>query len=568
MHVKRRLRTRLAIATVGALSLTLLAPGIAAQATPVVQPNAIPGMDAVLRPAKLVALAPGATQVTVKESAHGGTVAVSWSVRSKSGRSEIWARVKRGASWGRAVRISDRRATALRHTTDIDSNGALLVGWYEKRGKKRAVVVRRLSGTKLSARKTFSVKAQDGPYVSAGPMQDAVAWTVKKKGVTRPYVSIDAGAGFKSPTMVGAATTKHSAIKGKLSLNSDGPQVHLVHLVKNTASNRAEASWSVLEPARSNSWQRYSNLGPKQAVTSPHPPFVAVNDNGAAALIFTNRDAVDQVRYPSLFLYHPGRSGRALDRLEEARDIAHPDGDSDTRADIPLRSVQNRRGSLMVSYADSPGMLKRLTAPDGNGFSSREWVADALCAPRTNWFFAWPPDEPEFHCIDDESTPGSLQIQHANVGLQATWRPDPRSRAPLRGKVPDPLVPLLQITEDVAGTKDPVWIVDHTEGGRDPGAPRLKFTRVKQPKVAGTARVGSALRVKAGVWRAQPAKTTYRWYAGKKKIKGKAGTKPRLRLTKKMARKKISVKVAVTRSGYAKQTVKVKLRKKVKPRKR
>lgn len=566
MHVKRRLRTRLAIATVGALSLTLLAPGLAANSTPVAEPNAIPGMDPVLQPAKLVSLAAGASQVTVKESAHGGTVAVSWSVKSKSGRSEIWARTKRGTSWSRAMRVSDRKATALRHTTDIDSDGSLLVGWYEKRGKKRSVVVRRLKGTKLGARKTFSVKAQDGPFVSAGPWQDAVAWTLKSKGVTRPYASVDAGAGFRSPTMVGVNKGKHSVINGTMSLNSDGREVHLVHLLKNPASNRAEASWSVLEPARADGWQRYRNLGAKQATTSPVAPFVAVNDNGVAALIFTNRDAVDQVRYPSLRLYHPNRGGKAVDRLEEARDIAHPDGDSDTRADIPLRSVQNRRGALMVSYADSPGMLKQLTAADGNSFSSREWVADALCAPRTAWFFAWPPDEPEFHCIDDESVPGSLQIHHANVGLQATWRPDSRLRAPLRGRVPDPLVPLLQITEDVAGTKDPVWIIDHTEGGKDPGTRRLKFTRVKKPKISGKARVGSRVRVSAGVWRAAPAKTTYRWYAGKKKIKG--ATKSRLRLTKKMARKKISVKVTVARSGYAKQAIKVKLRKKVKPKKR
>lgn len=566
MHVKRRLRTRMAIATVGALSLALLAPGLAAHAKPVAEPHSIPGMDPVLQPAKLVSLAPAASQVTVKESAHGGTLAVSWSVRSSSGKHEIWARTKRGKSWSRAIRVSDRRATAVRHTTDIDSDGALLVGWYEKRGKKRSVVVRRLKGPKLGARKTFSVKAKDGPYVSAGPFQDAVAWTATKKGVTRPYASVNAGAGFKSPTMVGVNKTKHSVIKGTMSLNSDGPQVHLVNLLKNPAANRAEAAWSVLEPARANGWQRYRNLGPKQAVSSPVAPFVAVNDNGVAALIFTNRDAVDRVRYPSLRLYHPGRGGRAVDRLDEARDIAHPDGDSDTRADIPLRSVQNRRGALMVSYADSPGMLKQLTAPDGNVFSSRDWVADALCAPRTDWFFAWPPDEPEFHCIDDESVPGSLQIHHANVGLQATWRPDSRLRAPLRGKVLDPLVPLLQITEDVAGSKDPVWIVDHTEGGRDPGTSRLKFTRVKKPKVSGKARVGSRIRVTAGVWRAAPAKTTYRWYAGKKKIKG--ATKPRLRLTKKMARKKITVKVTVTRSGYAKQSVKVKLRKKVKPKKR
>lgn len=566
MHVTRRLRARLAIAAAGALSLTLLGPGFPAQARPVVEPNVIPGMEPVLRSPQLIALAAGATQVTVTESAHGGTVAVSWSVKSRSGRSEVWARTKRGASWGRAVRVSDPRATALRHTSDIDSDGSLMVGWYEKRGKKRSVVVRTLRGAKLGDRKVFPAKAQDGPHVSAGPMQDVVVWTVKKKGVTRPYASVDAGAGFKAPTMVGVNKTKHSVIKGTMSLDSNGPQAHLAYLLKNTKSNRAEASWSVLEPSRSNGWQRYSNLGPKQAVTSPLPPYVAVNDQGVAALIFTNRDAVDQVRYPGLRLYAPGRSGRARDRLDATRDIAHPDADSDTRADIPLRSVRNRRGALMVSYADNPGMLKRLTAPDGNVLSTREWTADALCAPRTDWFFAWQ-EEPEFHCIDDESVAGSLQIQHANVGLQATWRPGSRT-APLRGKVLDPLIPVLQITEDVAGPKDPVWIVDHTEGGRDPAAPRLKFTRVKQPKVSGKARVGSKVRVTSGVWLATPAKTTYRWYAGKKKIKGKAGAKPRLRLTKKMARKKISVKVTVTRSGYAKQSVKVRLRKKVKAKKR
>lgn len=564
MHVTRRLRARLAIAAAGALSLTLMGPGLTAQARPVVEPNVIPGMEPVLRSPQLIALAPGATQVSIKESAHGGAVAVSWSVRSRSGRSEVWARTKRGASWGSAVRLSDPRATALRHTSDIDSDGSLMVGWYEKRGKKRSVVVRTLRDSTLGARKVFPAKAQDGPHVSAGPMQDVAVWTVKKKGVTRPYASVDAGAGFKKPTMVGVNKTKHSAIKGTMSLDSNGPQVHLAYLLKNTRSNRAEAGWSVLEPSRSKGWQRYGNLGPKQAVTSPVPPHVVVNDQGVAALIFTNRDVVDQVRYPGLRLYFPGRPGRARDRLDATRDIAHPDADTDTRADIPLRSVRNRQGSLVVAYADNPGMLKRLTAPDGNVLSTREWIADALCAPRTDWFFAWQ-EEPEFHCIDDESVPGSLQIQHANVGLQSTWRPGSQN-APLRGEVLDPLVPVLLITEDVAGPKDPVWIVDHTEGGRDPVAPRLKFTRVKKPKLSGKARVGSQVRATSGVWLATPAKTTYRWYAGKKKIKG--ATKSRLRLTRKMARKTISVKVTVSRSGYAKQSVKVKLRKKVTPKKR
>lgn len=69
-----------------------------------------------------------------------------------------------------------------------------------------------------------------------------------------------------------------------------------------------------------------------------------------------------------------------------------------------------------------------------------------------------------------------------------------------------------------------------------------------KPKVKGKAKVGKKLTVKAGAW--TPGTTlTYRWYAGKKAIKG--ATKAKLKVTKKLRGKRISVKVTGAKAGYA-----------------
>jgi hypothetical protein len=85
---------------------------------------------------------------------------------------------------------------------------------------------------------------------------------------------------------------------------------------------------------------------------------------------------------------------------------------------------------------------------------------------------------------------------------------------------------------------------------------------VKMPKIKGFAKVDQRLRVTKGAWNPTTAKRKLQWLANGKKIKG--ATKTRLRLTKKLAGKKISVKVVARASGMTSLTVKTKATRKVK----
>ncbi|MFT4082357.1 MAG: hypothetical protein QM638_07200 [Nocardioides sp.] len=68
-----------------------------------------------------------------------------------------------------------------------------------------------------------------------------------------------------------------------------------------------------------------------------------------------------------------------------------------------------------------------------------------------------------------------------------------------------------------------------------------------KPKVKGKAKVGKKLVAKHGTW-TTGTKLTYQWLANGKKIKG--ATKAKLKLTKKLSGKRISVKVTGTKTGY------------------
>lgn len=76
---------------------------------------------------------------------------------------------------------------------------------------------------------------------------------------------------------------------------------------------------------------------------------------------------------------------------------------------------------------------------------------------------------------------------------------------------------------------------------------KADFSRVSKPKIKGKARVGARLTVNTGTWSPAPS-FQFRWYANGKAIKGATGT--RLKLTSKLAGKRITVKVVATKTGY------------------
>jgi hypothetical protein len=85
---------------------------------------------------------------------------------------------------------------------------------------------------------------------------------------------------------------------------------------------------------------------------------------------------------------------------------------------------------------------------------------------------------------------------------------------------------------------------------------------VKMPKIKGSATVGQRLRVTKGAWNPTSVKRKVQWLANGKKIKG--ATKTRLRLTSKLAGKKIKVKVTASAAGMTSAVVKTASTKKVK----
>ncbi|MFC7765695.1 CAP domain-containing protein [Leucobacter soli] len=82
--------------------------------------------------------------------------------------------------------------------------------------------------------------------------------------------------------------------------------------------------------------------------------------------------------------------------------------------------------------------------------------------------------------------------------------------------------------------------------------PLIAYAKAPRPKVSGTAKVGRTLTAKASGWSPKPSKIRYQWYRNGKAISG--ATKTKYRLKSADAGKKITVRVAPTRTGYAKTT--------------
>ena len=81
---------------------------------------------------------------------------------------------------------------------------------------------------------------------------------------------------------------------------------------------------------------------------------------------------------------------------------------------------------------------------------------------------------------------------------------------------------------------------------------KANFSRTSRPTISGKARVGRKLTVNTGKWSPAPA-FHFRWYANGKVIKGATGT--RLKLTKKLKGKRISVMLVATKAGYNTRTL-------------
>ncbi|GAA1918576.1 hypothetical protein [Nocardioides hwasunensis] len=84
---------------------------------------------------------------------------------------------------------------------------------------------------------------------------------------------------------------------------------------------------------------------------------------------------------------------------------------------------------------------------------------------------------------------------------------------------------------------------------------RIGKLKTTKPRIKGKAKVGKTVKAKAKGW-TRGTKLTYRWFVGKKAIKG--ATKKKLKVTRSMRGKKLVVKVTGSKKGFKKSTVKSK----------
>ena len=94
-----------------------------------------------------------------------------------------------------------------------------------------------------------------------------------------------------------------------------------------------------------------------------------------------------------------------------------------------------------------------------------------------------------------------------------------------------------------------------------PAATATAVTVAVRPRIRGIAKVAKTLRVTKGTWTPTTVTKKIQWLANGKRIKG--ATKNRLRLTKKLVGKRISVRIVASAPGLTKLKVTTKRTKKV-----
>lgn len=573
--VPRRLqRGAVAVTAVLALAASLLSATPAA-ATPQVENKPDPSFP--LPHGALTQLGRGVTGAQVQESTYGGTVAVLWQT---NGGTRVWARLKNRGSWGPSVRLSPTNATATRPSMDIDSNGSLLVGWLERRGNRQSVVAQRLRvNNKLGARRVFNVTPTDGPHVGAGQFQDVIAWTARAGGVNRPVVSVDAGAGFTKPKRLNG--NRWSTFPHTLAVNSDGPQAHIVHLTQDTRAKVARASWAVLDPSRANGWREVHDVGPRQRYDAggdaPRRPLLAFHQGSRIAMVFTNEQMAENVelpettlpavrdRWPSGRLWSSGPGAPQAGFSRHQRHLKNPH--AEPLPDV-VTHVRNVRGTVVTAHSGDQPMLNVVLRPGENDFAEAGTHIAYSCRPFPDWFLIGLPTEQgelaSLLCVDNEADESAQLIPDLAFNPVRKLRPDARLGGTVRATAPNPLVPVLVVTEDLPGSNDPIWIHDLTAGGTDKALPKSRFTKAKTARVKGKTRVGKKLTAVTKQWSPTPARVRYRWFVGKK-VRPKA-TKRTFKVRKGMRGKRIRVKVTVMRDGYANRTITLKAKGKVKPK--
>ncbi|MFC6042710.1 hypothetical protein [Nocardioides hankookensis] len=156
------------------------------------------------------------------------------------------------------------------------------------------------------------------------------------------------------------------------------------------------------------------------------------------------------------------------------------------------------------------------------------------------------PDSPSPRC--GISSPGDISgPTFAPDGAALAWQePDGvwTKQAPLDCSVQPELV--------IPGASQPAWTAAALQRTRPPEPKPIALDLKQKPAIKGTARVGKRLNASSGRWSPAPGKVAYQWLRNGKAIK--RATKSSYRPVRTDRGRHVSVRVTVSRSGFARST--------------
>lgn len=210
-----------------------------------------------------------------------------------------------------------------------------------------------------------------------------------------------------------------------------------------------------------------------------------------------------------------------------------------------LQRFDTMKPSALISYLRKTHTVDRGATGIDNVYGTGELIMSPLAV------------------VDFTETPKPTIAGTRAVGSKLTaktaWTPSVKSATYqwFRGETPIPgaTKSTYTLTKADAGKKIKVSVTGSrpavtpaTKTSSFTGAIAKVFAKKPAPKISGTAKVGRTLTAKAGTWSPKPSKITYQWKANGKAIAG--ATKKTYKVTSKVAGKRITVTVKVTKTGY------------------
>jgi hypothetical protein len=214
-------------------------------------------------------------------------------------------------------------------------------------------------------------------------------------------------------------------------------------------------------------------------------------------------------------------------------------------AAVALQRFDTMKPSALISYLRKTHTVDRGAAGTDNVYGTGELIMSPLAIA-------------DFTATPKPTIAGTRAVGY-KLTAKTNWTPSVKSAKYqwFRGETPisGATKSTYTLTKADAGKKIKVSVTGSrpavnaaTKVSSFTGAIAEVFAKKPAPKISGTAKVGRTLTAKAGTWSPKPSKITYQWKANGKAITG--ATKKTYKITSKVAGKRITVTVKVTKKGY------------------